>query len=136
MTKYSQSFLLAELDAIKTLVAAGELHLYKSPLTLTPQLVAADFNAVECDYDGYAAIAIPPGLDNYQEDPNTWSFQFPTLQFNFVEGGGPVVTNLAYGAYILDVGGLVVQSFTFPAPIPMENNLNSIPIDLKFTKKA
>lgn len=133
---YTQTEVVNELNALKTLVAAGTLHLAKAAFTPASGLTAATMNAIEANYDGYAAATLTDALAVYQNGANSWAFQVPTKQFSYGTPGTPPVTNTIYGMYVLDTGGNLIWSATLPTSFPMSGPLQALPIDLVFSKQA
>jgi hypothetical protein len=91
---------VAVLDAVSAAMAlldVAEVHLYKAPLTPSPDTVLADLTAIECDYTGYMAVAITAwavaGLD---------SSGIPTVEANHIlfVASGVLVSNTVYGSYL------------------------------------
>jgi hypothetical protein len=138
MTQDSQAEALQALADKVARVVGGSLHLGQGdPGFIDPLKVAADYATVECDFDGYAAIdPLPAALAAYQDGANRYSQQIPTQQFNYVDGVGHVA-NVATFAWIETAGNVVVQAFTLPeGGVSFDNNLCSLPIDLKFSENT
>jgi hypothetical protein len=133
---YTQTEIVNELTALKTLVAAGSLHLTKSNFTPAAGLTAAILDAIEADYDGYAAVNTTAVLDIYSQGNNSWAFQVATIQFNYGPAAVPPVTNMIYGFYVKSAAGDVIYSATLPSPFPMVDTLSGLPIDLLFSRSA
>jgi hypothetical protein len=112
---------------VKTLLAGSILKLYKaisSPLSVST--VIGDFT--EADYDGYVAKTITAWLNAYLDPAGGASIQSGTQQFDFVAGAGTM--NNVLGFYLTTAAGALFFAGSFPAPVPMNVNGDSIPLNL------
>lgn len=116
---------------VQTALAASKLHLFKSSFTPNNESVIADFDAAECDYDGYAAggIAVATWLAPLLTPPQGCEIESGTKQFHYVDGVGHV-TNLAGGWYLTDTGGALVAYDVFPEAVPFQSNGNGLNLDI------
>lgn len=106
------------------------VHLYKTPLAITPSTPLATYTAAEADYSGYAAGAITwelPTVDNANvvEVLGTLPVFRPTSS---------VITNGIYGLYITDSGGtnLLFAGQFDSVPIAMESTLDKILATIRY----
>lgn len=138
MTQDSTFWALAALAARDTALTGGSMHLAKGdPGIIGPDKTHADYAAVECDFDGYAAIdPLPAMLPAYQDGANRVSQQMATQQFDYVDGVGHVTNNATF-VWLEDAAHNVIQTFTLPeGGVDFVGNLSSLPIDLKFTENT
>lgn len=113
---YIREFLNRILTALSTnpaaaLIATPEMHLIASPgASFSPLSVVADFEAVECDYDDYAPLALTGGVianvDAFQQ-ALTWVAPFA------VTSASPAVANTVWGYWIEGTAGIVMYE-VFP----------------------
>jgi len=77
-------------------LAGAKLHLYKSGFSPTPGSVAADFAAQECDYTGYAAVAMTYSAIGVDSGGN------PTVLSNraFFQATDAVAPNVVGGCWV------------------------------------
>lgn len=127
MTLYPNGGALILAGLVRTALAGAKLKLYKAisqPLSVST--VIGDFT--EADYDGYAEKTIAAWLAAYLDPAGGASIQCGTQQFDFV---GPVVTtNVIPGFYLTNAAGALIFAGSFPAPIAMANDGDSIPINI------
>lgn len=114
---------------IRTELSLAEVRLYKAGLIPDNTTTLADLDAVEADFDGYAARVV------------TWmaTHLLPTggaafrgcVQFDSAAPYG--VPNSIGGWYLVDVTGtdVVVEIQAFDAPIPMGAEGQSLPVEIE-----
>lgn len=129
------SYLYTNVELLRIIVAeqlpykTGLAKLFQSQIAFNPLLAQADFDAIECDFTGYAAITettLPdPYLDNVRGGV---SFQVPTLQYN--TGNAPVTGNDVWGGWFETAGGVLLCAWQLAVSKPMNAIDQSLPIDL------
>lgn len=132
---YPNAGALEKADVLKTALAGGKIHLFKSDFVPLVNSTEAEFNANECDYDGYTAggITIANWLSPLLDPSGGASIEMPITQFTFVAGGGTPVTNTVGGWYYTTSGGMLICG-EFPQPIPMQANGQGIPLSIKLVE--
>lgn len=119
----------AALDAERTALALSPLHLYKDGFGPTPENVEADFAAQECDFTGYATVALSwsvVGVNSagVPEIVSTRAF------FQFTPATTP---NTVGGCWVQKVGAEVAYYVPFTAPIPLALDGQMIAVTLKLS---
>lgn len=129
------AFIFPTLEQIRVITAnqlpykTGLAKLFKSAITLTEALAAADLAAIEADFTGYAAITETTLPDVYvDENRGGVSFAIPTLQYN--TGNAPVTGNDIYGGWFETAGGVLLMAWALDEPYAMQAINQSMPIDL------
>lgn len=114
---------------MKTVLEDSVVKLFKSSFTPDPSNVVADYDAAECDFDGYASITIEdwaapilsPGSGYMINSPLLqWSWAFDTL------GTG----NDVGGLWVEDSTGALRMALIFTQPIPMQLAGQGLPVSL------
>jgi hypothetical protein len=125
---------LAFLDEVWTQVLAlvlpvatpAQVHLYVNQPTLQPNMVVGAFT--EATYAGYAAVPVPHWLVATTPG-NAQLITYPTSVCAFT-ATGTLAGQTAYGYWIDDHAGNLVQAEYFPAPVPMSapgDQINFLP---------
>jgi hypothetical protein len=111
-------------------MAGAVIHLYKSPVALSPNLTLADMVAVEANYDGYAAQTVatwnPPYLDPAGGATTASGYK----QFNYATEASPGTTNNIYGLFVENAAGVLILVMAFDAPAPMGETGDSVPVNV------
>lgn len=117
---------------VRTGLAAGHVHLYKSGFTPDANSAEADFELNECDYDGYTAggIAVATWLAAILAPGGGAGIQSGDVQFTYVDGVGHVGNSVG-GWWYESAGSKAVVYGSFADPIPMQMNGQGIPLDLR-----
>lgn len=107
-----------EATAAQTRLAASVLHLFKSGFVPTPTTLKAEFDANECDYDGYAPLTIAtwnaPKLAGVG-----YAIYAPTQTFSWVFDVD-AVGNQVGGAWLETAAGDVYQYTIFDPTRPIQ----------------
>ncbi len=101
----------------QTQLANCVMKLFKTGWNPSPANVLADFDAKECDYDGYAPATIAAFADPVLAGVG-YSIYAPTQTFRwtFVSAG---VENTVGGYYLITSGGVLKGYCVFGAGVPM-----------------
>ena len=95
-----------EATAAQTRMATGGMHLYQSGFVPSPTSTLTDFDANECDFDGYVAATFTAW--NAPVIAGTgWMTYGPTQTFAYVDGATHV-GNMVGGYYLVDKDGKLV----------------------------
>lgn len=129
------SFIFTNVELLRIITAeqlpykTGLAKLFQAQIVFNQFLAAADFDAIECDFTGYAAITETVLPDPYV-DPvrGGFSFQVPTLQYN--TGAAPVTGNDVWGGWFETAAGVLLCAWQLPVSKPMNAIDQSLPIDL------
>jgi len=113
---------------VRTFMALSVVHLFKSPLSITPSTTKADLTAAEADYDGYTTKTITAWLPAYLDPNGGASIQSGTEQFDYGPVGTPPVTNNVYGFWIESAAGDLIVAGLFDNPVSMAAIGDSIPL--------
>lgn len=105
------------------------LRLYQASFNPIPSNVRADFLAAQCDFSGYAGVALTFGTPGMDADGNavafadeaTFAVADPATVGNDV-GGAWIDTEVSTGPSVLKA----VTYFQFPTPIPMSVALRTL----------
>lgn len=110
----------ARLEAVaaKARLAASVLHLFQAGFVPTPTTSKEDFEANECDYDGYAPLSIATWHDPVLAGVG-YAVYAPTQTFpwTFVADG---TGNQVGGAWLETAGGVVYQYTIFDPTRPLQ----------------
>jgi hypothetical protein len=117
--QFSDVFIQAVETALKTGAAApdlatAKLDLFQNDYSPNRQSVTANFTVA--DFTSYAEVT--PVFTGPFPDQVNGPFLRTALNA-FQVSATPTQTNLIYGWYMQDAGGLLICSFRFPTPIPM-----------------
>lgn len=123
---YPNSAALADATAKRAAVALSVLKLFKTGFVPTPDTVAADLDAVECDYDDYAPITITAWLPPVSAVGGGSQITAPTSQFSI--SVDQVVPNTVGGYWIELAAGDVQIIRQFDTPVPMVNAGNFVQV--------
>jgi len=124
--------LAAELAALTALVAklyevgdTAEIRLFQDGLVAVTEVTAtADYDAAECDFGGYAPIALPVAApDIYQNDDGHYAVTLPSVQFN---ASGVAPSNMVGGWYLVDADGVTQRAAAFADAVEMATALDSL----------
>lgn len=107
-----------EAAAGKTRLALSVLHLFKAGFVPTPTTVKADFEANECDYDGYAPLTITAWSDPVLAGVG-YAIYAPTQTFPWVLDTD-AIGNQAGGAWLETAAGVVYQYTIFDPTRPIQ----------------
>ena len=129
------SFIFPSVEQIRIITAqqlpwkTGLCKLIKEAIPLVPSMVAADLDAVEADFSGYAAVT-ETTLPVPYADPQRggFSFQIPTIQFN--TANPTTVGNDIYGGWFEDSGGLLLMAFVLSNPVEMQTPNAALVLDI------
>ena len=114
-------------EAVRAALAAGHIKLFKSTLTPDPSTPLADFISNECDFTGYAAIAVADWNLPILSDVSGFEIGMPLVQF--MTDNPTTVGNLVGGWFYEDTGNATAVVFgTFASPVPMEVPFAGIPL--------
>lgn len=108
-------------------VGLVEVHLIKTPVSLTPSMVTADFD--EADFTGYAAISIDQAGAAWDNDEGDAVLSFDGVHFQPTDA---VTPNTIYGYYITtDVAafggaGSLLRAELFDTPVPMASAADAL----------
>lgn len=104
--------------ANKTRMAACVMHLYKASFTPTPTSVLADYQAAECDFDGYAPATIATWADPVLAGQG-YAVYAPTQTFRWdfdTDGIG----NQVGGHWLQTAGGDLIDYSIYGPSIPCQ----------------
>ena len=121
---------LALATAIQTLMAESIIHLYQSPISLTPQITLAELQAIEATYDGYAPKTVVAFNPAYLDPAGGATTASGYEQFMYEVEASPGVTNNIYGLWVQDAAGTLIIVFAFDAPVPMAQTGDSVPVNV------
>lgn len=107
-----------EAAAGKTRLANSVIHLFKAGFVPTPTSVLTDFQAAECDYDGYAPLTIATWHDPVLSGV-AYAIYAPTQTFLWTFDTD-AIGNQAGGAWIQLSGGELYQYTIFDPTRPIQ----------------
>ena len=107
-----------ECEAGQALLANSVLHLFQAGWVPNPLSTKADFDAHECDFDGYAALTIAAWSDPVLAGTGYATFA-PTQTFRW-EHVADDVGNQVGGAYLVTAGGDLYQYTIFDPTRPAQ----------------
>lgn len=114
----SLSGALIEATAAKTRMAASVMHLFQAGFVPSPTSVKADFDAVECDFDGYAPATIATWNDPILAGTGYMTFA-PTQTFRW-EFDTLGTGNQVGGHYLVSSGGDLIGYTVYNPTIPAQ----------------
>lgn len=104
----------------KAALANAIVHLFKSGFHPTPANVLADFNAQECDFDGYVAVTIAAWGDVVLASGNAGYAILGVLCEYLWVLNVDAIQNTVGGWYIETAGGVLRNYFEFAEGVPMQ----------------
>jgi hypothetical protein len=127
---YPNAGALAIAEAIQTLLAGSDLHLFQSgSVSLTPSTTLAELDAVEADFTGYAVITIAAWLDPLLNPLGGASIECGTQQFAIA--APYTVSNVIQGWYLTETGGDLICAGDFPQPVALVGAGDGIPVNVQ-----
>ena len=105
--------------AIRTNLAAGTMHLFKSSLTPDPSTPTADYTTAEADFDGYAPITVAAWNAPILAPGTGYLISTPLMVFAWAHDTDDV-GNIIGGCYHLDAASKNRLAVVFDQPIPMQ----------------
>lgn len=109
---------LVEATAAKTRMAASKMRLFQAGFVPSPTSVKADFEAVECDFDGYAAATIATWADPVLAGTGYMTYA-PAQTFAWAHDTLDV-GNQVGGHWIETAGGDVIGYTVYDPTIPCQ----------------
>lgn len=108
----------ARLEAVagKTAFANSVLHLFKAGFNPSPTTTKAEFDAQECDFDGYTAKTITAWSDPVLAGV-AYAIYAPTQTFPWT-ADTDLIGNQVGGSYLVTAGGALSQYTTFDPTRP------------------
>lgn len=118
---YTVQAAIAKATNIKTALAVSVLHFFKDTLILSQFTTKAEFEANECDFDGYVGAGYPlAAWTGPLIDPNGGAIiTSPLVNIAYGPAGDPVVANQVAGWWVEDAAGNVRWSGTYDPVRPM-----------------
>jgi hypothetical protein len=104
--------------ANQTRMALSVMHLFKAGWVPTPSSTKADFDAHECDFDGYAPNTITAWAAPVLAG-QAWATYAPTQTFRWVHDTDDV-GNQVGGHYLVTAGGELIDYSIYDPTIPMQ----------------
>lgn len=114
----------------KTVLVNSKVKLFKSGLVLSTTTTVAQLAAVECDFDGYAAITIAAWLAPLLDPDGGASIESGVQQFAWVHVTDDI-GNLVGGWWIELAAGTMVACGAFDSPISLGALGQGIPLSVK-----
>lgn len=99
---------------------AALVHLTKGSIPLGPNLTLAECTAVEADFTGYAAVALPASAPVPYPDPVQQGVSWTLPTVNFTVGATPTGNDVT-GMYVVSSTGHLLWAGSFQSPYPMQN---------------
>lgn len=130
---WRQALIDAMLGALSTVPAAklvlnGMIHLLKATINFNPQTPIASFTALEANFSGYAAIALPALVGPLNGSVNRREMFANAI---FVATSPLVTANNIFGYWIdQNAGADWVMAELFPAPMPVAAPGDFVELDL------
>jgi hypothetical protein len=121
---------VAYVTTLKAADPVATLHLFKQgEVGATFVTTAAAYGAAECDYTGYAAVALTADVFEPYEDQSDGSFvvTIPSHQFNH---GAVGTANDVGGWFITDENDVVIGAGNFAEPVVMAGPLDSLVLSI------
>jgi hypothetical protein len=101
---------LSRATAVQADLANATMHLFLSTFTPTPTTPLSEFQANECNFDGYTPAAIAT-WSNPVLAGTAWAIYAPTQTFRWVFATG--ITNMVGGYWLQDAGGTLIDYVVF-----------------------
>lgn len=133
MLSYSETGTMAVAALVRTALAESECRLFKDGFVPSATSTLAEFQAQQCDFDGYTAggkeiTAFLPPLDNGDDGA---TLAAPTLQWEYTyPGSGDPVGNVVGGYYLVTSGDALIGYEVFPDPVPVTGDGDGVRVDV------